>query len=189
MKFDAKGKRLENMKEIEWLLIDGYNLLHSRKEKIADIEIIEDEREKLIQEILEYSGYHFFKTIIVFDGKGTKVDWDVRSEFLQVVYTVSQETADQWIEKKTFELIKEGWIVKVVTSDFAEQQVTFGSGALRIPVREMNLELMMLPTEIKKITEDKDSRMSREEISDRLNLEIRQKLEEIRFQKTETRDS
>lgn len=177
------------MNEIEWLLIDGYNLLHSRKEKVADTEIIEDEREKLIQQILEYSGYHFLKTIIVFDGKGTKVDWDIRNEFLQVVYTVSQETADQWIEKKTFELIKEGWIVKVVTSDFAEQQVTFGSGALRIPVREMNLELLMLPGEIKKITADKDNRMARKEISDRLNLEVRQKLEKIRFQKREPGDS
>lgn len=174
------------MKEIEWLLIDGYNLLHSQKEKITDIE---NEREKLIHQISEYSGYYFVKTIIVFDGKGIKVDYDIRNEFLQVVYTVSHETADQWIEKKTFELVKEGWIVKVVTSDFAEQQVTFGSGALRIPVREMNLELLMLPTEIEKITAKKDSRMVRKEISDRLDLEVKQKLEEIRFPKRELGDS
>lgn len=189
MKFDVKGKRLNKMKEIEWLLIDGYNLLHSRKEKNASIESIEDERENLIHLFLEYSGYHSLKTIIVFDGKGTKIDCDIRNELLQVVYTTSQETADQWIEKKTFELIKEGWIVKVVTSDFAEQQVTFGSGALRIPVREMNLELLLLPAEIRKIRAEKDIRMAREEISDRLDLEVKQRLEKIRFQKREPGDS
>ena len=171
------------MREIEWLLVDGYNLLYQLHKSFDEMENREDIREKLIQKLLEYSGYHSIKTIVVFDGQGVRIDQDIRSEFLQTVYTMTNETADQWIEKKSVDLIKEGWLVKVVTSDYVEQQVVFGSGALRIPVREMIFEMKQLKKEIKQATESQDKILRRGEIAKRLGIDIVEKLEEIRFSK------
>lgn len=169
------------MREIEWLLIDGYNLLFQWCKNYEHLKNKENAREDLIQKLIEYSGYHSMRTIIIFDGQGAQADQNTRSEFFQILYTASGETADEWIEKKNFELLKEGWITKVVTSDYLEQQIVFGSGALRIPVREMILEMKQLRKEIKKIEESQSEILKRREISKSLDQEVMKKLNDIRF--------
>ena len=170
------------MESIEWLLVDGYNLLYGwRKNRCA----IEDAREDLLQHLIEYSGYHSLKTIVVFDGQGSLAETDRRAELLSVVYTASFETADQWIEKKTSQLCKEGWRVRVVTSDSAEQQHIFGSGALRVPVREMIFEMTQLAESLKKDKKARKQELVRSEIFGRLDGDIAKKLEKMRFAKKE----
>lgn len=168
---------------IEWLLVDGYNLLYSWKKDFFQFENPEDARESLVQQFMEYSGYYFIKVVVVFDGQGSLTTYDKRGELLDVVYTTSLETADQWIEKKTFRLIREGWKVKVVTSDRVEQQVVFGSGALRIPTGEMIREMLKMNVSIKIESEKRKGNIKREEVLDRLDQDISEKLNKIRFQR------
>lgn len=167
---------------VEWLLVDGYNLLHSWKRNFYQEERPEDARDSLVQQFMEYSGYYFIKVVVVFDGQGTMTTRDQQSDLLDVIYTTSLESADQWIEKKTFQLIREGWKVKVVTSDRVEQQVVFGSGALRIPTGEMIREMFEMNASIKSESEKRKGHARREEVFGRLDQETSEKLNKIRFQ-------
>ena len=55
-------------KSIEWLLVDGYNLIHELY-KPEEEQNIEDLRNSLAEVLLNFSGYHLLRTQIVFDGK------------------------------------------------------------------------------------------------------------------------
>lgn len=158
-------------KSIEWLLVDGYNLIHELY-KPEEEQNIEDLRNSLAEVLLNFSGYHLLRTQIVFDGKGLQLDKERKNPFFEIVFTRSNETADQWIELETQQLIREGWKVRVVTSDLLEQQQTFGSGALRISSREMAIELKATQSEIGKIMEMKRNNKSRTEIGGRLDPDV-----------------
>ena len=158
-------------KSIDWLLVDGYNLMYELYRPEED-QNLEELRNSLIEVLLNFSGYHLLRTQIVFDGKGLQLDKEKKNSLFEVVFTRSNETADQWIELETQQLIREGWKVRVVTSDLLEQQQTFGSGALRISSREMAIELKTTQNEIGKIMELKEKNKSRTEIGGRLDPEV-----------------
>ncbi len=118
----------------EYLLIDGYNIIHAWEElrNLAE-KNMDLARETLIHRICNYQGYHQCETIIVFDAY--RVEGGVRSVEkvcnIHVVYTKEAETADMYIEKATHELGKKHR-VRVATSDHLEQLIIIGNGALRI---------------------------------------------------------
>ena len=58
---------------------------------------------------------------------------------IHVVYTKEAETADSYIEKATHDLGKRHR-VRVVTSDYQEQIIILGNGALRISALEFQEE-------------------------------------------------
>ncbi len=119
----------------EYLLIDGYNIIHGWEElrKLAE-KNMDLARETLIHRICNYQGFHQCETIIVFDAY--RVEGGQRSVEkvcnIHVVYTKEAETADMYIEKVTHELGKKHSI-RVATSDHLEQLIIIGNGAIRIP--------------------------------------------------------
>ncbi len=119
----------------EYLLIDGYNIIHGWEElrKLAE-KNMDLARETLIRRICNYQGFHQCETILVFDAY--RVEGGVRSVEkvcnVHVVYTKEAETADMYIEKVTHELGKKHR-VRVATSDHLEQLIIIGNGAIRIP--------------------------------------------------------
>ena len=101
----------------EWLIVDGYNVINSwtdfaklRKDNL------EHARDLLREKILEYAVFKGYIGLLVFDAQ--EVQGSAEEEnygAVTVIYTDEGETADSWIERKTYELNKNGDKVFVVT--------------------------------------------------------------------------
>ena len=123
-----------------WLLVDGYNIIHAWDELRELSEVSFDAgRTRLLEILSNYQGYKNCRVIVVFDAY--KVAGRVKSEVetwhnIFVVYTKQAETADQYIAK-TVQEIKGRYNVTVATSDQLVQLIILGQGALRISAREL----------------------------------------------------
>lgn len=123
----------------ECLIVDGYNLLHSRGSAEGSITV---QREELIDELAAYQAYLSHRMIVVFDGYQRKdnAGSEFRNGNLEIVYTRTGQTADAYIEKLVGDLTKQ-YRITVVTSDALIQNSIFSHGAMRISSR-MFLEEM-----------------------------------------------
>lgn len=131
------------LKAIEYLFVDGYNIINSW-EKLRSLSEIDLEvaRNELIDIMAEYQHYTKTKVILVFDAhmvKGSNGKMEV-VKGIEVVYTKEDETADHYIER-TLDSIGRVKRVRVATSDWMEQQVILGRGGTRISARELEVEI------------------------------------------------
>lgn len=165
-----------------FLIIDGYNVINAWPQlKTISVESLEQARNLLIDKMTEYHSFTGTTVIIVFDAyqvKGTKVKLE-NINGVDVVFTKEHQTADSYIEIKVEELTKNKRnIVRVVTSDWAEQQVILGSGGIRATPKELEIELKNVEGKInKKIKETKKSKLL---LSDQLDESLLQLLEKWR---------
>lgn len=135
----------------KYLLIDGYNIIHSweRLKKIAE-QNIDDARMVLISKICNYRVMRNTDIIVVFDAykvKGTDREVE-KIDGISIVYTKEAETADSYIEKTSHELSK-NYNVSVATSDGLEQMIIFGSGAQRVTPAELEKDVERAEEEIR----------------------------------------
>ena len=136
----------------EYLLVDGYNIIHAWDDlrRIAQVDL-DDARTKLIDRLRNYQGWRKCKVIVVFDAykvKGNSGSVD-RMGDLSVVYTKEAETADMYIEKTSYALSKDNR-VRVATSDGLEQMIILGHGAVRVPAAEFEYELKQVEADIRR---------------------------------------
>jgi predicted RNA-binding protein with PIN domain len=149
-----KEKRKKPPKRTDdYLIIDGYNFIHAHPElsRLAASEL-SHAREALIRLVCNYQGYKKCRAIIVFDAykrRGGEGSVESYGE-VSVVYTKERQTADAYIEKTAYEL-GDKHSVRVVTSDYEEQLVILGAGALRVSCREFIEELATSADEIRDI--------------------------------------
>ena len=127
----------------EYLLVDGYNIIHAWPElKALAADNLDAARIRLADMLCNYRGYKGMTLILVFDAY--KVSGGVRREEvyhnIHIVYTAHAETADAYIERTVHQIGKKG-NVTVATSDGAEQVIIFGAGARRMSARELKEEL------------------------------------------------
>ena len=118
----------------EWLVVDGYNVINSWQDfrKFRE-ENLEHARELLKEKLAEYIAFKGYSGIVVFDAQEVQgVASFEKNGALEIVFTNEGETADSWIERRVYDLVKSGSSVFVVTSDYAEQLNVLGSGAYRI---------------------------------------------------------
>ncbi|MGV3266941.1 NYN domain-containing protein [Cytobacillus pseudoceanisediminis] len=134
------------------LLVDGYNIIGAwpelRELKNKDLS---SARDRLIEKMAEYQGYSGYRVIIVFDAhyvKGTEKKF--KDSKVEVIFTRNNETADERIEKLAIDLSNIKTQIHVATSDFTEQWVIFGQGALRKSARELLNEMNLIESSIKK---------------------------------------
>jgi len=164
----------------EYLIVDGYNIINAWDElKNLGKEDLESAREKLIDNIIEYSAYTGAKAIIVFDAyqvKNSQEKIEDRKN-VTVVYTKEHQTADSYIEKFIGKLSRYD-IVKVATNDYAEQQIILGKGATRITARELKFDLASIKSKIK--TKTNSTNLQRNALESFLDAETLSKLENIR---------
>lgn len=163
-------------------MIDGYNVINALPElKEISIQSLEEARNFLVDQMIEYHFYTGTEVILVFDAyqvKGTKVKRE-NIKGIEVVFTKEHQTADSYIEKRVEELVKDRRnVVKVVTSDWAEQQIVMGSGAIRVIPRELKLELDVIRIKIKNKMELDSQRKST--LGDIIDQKILQVLEKWR---------
>ncbi len=166
----------------EWLIVDGYNVINSwtdfaklRKDNL------EHARDLLREKILEYAVFKGYSGLLVFDAQ--EVQGSAEEEnygAVTVIYTDEGETADSWIERKTYELNKNGDKVFVVTSDYAEQINILGSGAYRISAREFKEEYKRAKKQIEEKVHATTSGTGRNELGGRLHEHVRAHFEKLR---------
>ncbi len=112
-----------------YLIVDGHSVifawpelskLHARRSSLA--------REGLIKQLRHYQDWTGVRVIIVFDGKGTKIEATADPGDVQIFYSRSGQTADAIIERlaskyaKRFELM-------VATADSMEGETVQACGA------------------------------------------------------------
>jgi predicted RNA-binding protein with PIN domain len=128
----------------EYLLIDGYNIIHAwdSLRAIAE-ENLDAARHRLIERLRNYQGFKQSPVIVVFDAYKVKGNPGSIEHLggLDVVYTREAETADMYIEKATYDLRKHHR-VRVATSDGLEQVIILGHGALRVPALSFEAEVL-----------------------------------------------
>ncbi len=168
------------MKDI--MLIDGYNFVYAFP-AIAKIkeQNLEHARDKLIDLLVNYSAFKGIKVILVFDAHFVPGQTSrEKIKDVEVVFTEEGETADSYIERLTYSLVKKEQKVYVVTSDWAEQQVVLGAGAVRFSSRELGQEILMVKKEIEERIDRQRFCNNRQEIGNRLKAEIATKLDAMR---------
>jgi predicted RNA-binding protein with PIN domain len=163
------------------LLVDGYNMIGAWPE-LAQLkhEKLESARDRLLDLLSNYQGYAGLTVVVVFDafrvpGAGA----EYRHQMLQVVYTRERETADECIERLVGELISVRRNIYVATSDQVEQHVAFGLGALRVPARELRLEVLQSSTDIRSAIK-KEIPLKRNPLGASLSEDVQRRLEQMR---------
>ncbi|WP_349409109.1 NYN domain-containing protein [Pseudalkalibacillus sp. SCS-8] len=141
---------------MEILLVDGYNMIGDW----PDLKVLRDHdlsaaRDLLVEKMAEYQAYTGMRVIVVFDAHfvpGTETKF--KNYRIEVIYTKENESADERIEKLAKELKDIRTKVHVATSDFLEQWVTFGLGALRKSARELAIEVNQIEKRITRKVDD-----------------------------------
>ncbi len=127
----------------EYLLVDGYNIIHAWEELKELSQVSLDAARKALMDILSnYQGFKKCEIILVFDAYKVKGNPGSVEKYhnIHVVYTKEAETADAYIERVTYEIGKRHR-VRVATSDGAEQLIILGHGALRVSARTFHQEI------------------------------------------------
>ncbi len=127
----------------DFLLVDGYNVIHAWKE-LSDLAKgdLEQARGRLQDILCNYQGYRGCDVILVFDAYRVASHPTETFDYhnIHVVYTKTAETADQYIERFTVEKA-ERYHVTVVTSDGLEQIIIRGAGAHLLSARDFEAEV------------------------------------------------
>ena len=166
-------------------MIDGYNVVNNWREfKAVREESLEHAREMLITAAAEYAAFKGQEAIIVFDA--LEVQSLSREEIrggVRIIFSSEGETADSWIERRAYELAKEGNKVFVVTSDYAEQIAILGVGAYRISAREFHEDYFEVKKQIRERNDRGTKGKARNEVGSRLNGDVLDQLERLRRKK------
>lgn len=144
---EKKPKKPAVKKELPpCLIIDGYNMIYSWDElhELGETDIT-TAREILIDELLAYQAYLRWHMIIVFDGYKVQGNYGTRQKQndTEIIYTRTNETADEYIEKLSREL-RDTYDITVATSDALIQNAIFAHGALRMSARELKSRIELL---------------------------------------------
>ena len=136
----------------EYLLIDGYNIIHAWNELKNIFEQSPDTaRSILVNRLCNYQAMKRNNIILVFDAykvKGNEREIEKVNNVI-IVYTKEAETADTYIEKTSKELSK-NYRVRVATSDSQEQMIVFGNGAVRVSAEDFRAEVEAAEAEIRR---------------------------------------
>jgi predicted RNA-binding protein with PIN domain len=170
--------------EKEYLLVDGYNVIHAwdRLHELAELNL-EAARAALMDILCNYQGYRSYQVILVFDAYKVKGNPGevLRYHNIDVVYTKEAETADRYIEKTAHE-IGSKYRVTVVTSDGVEQVIIRGAGCTLMSSREFKEDAELVNKKIHEELEDKKAG-GRTYLFDSLDEELKMYLENVRLGK------
>ncbi|MBP3038127.1 NYN domain-containing protein [Bacillaceae bacterium Marseille-Q3522] len=133
------------------LIVDGYNIIGAWPELVElKKRDLAGARDRLIEKLADYQGYTGYRVIVVFDAQYVKGNENKTiNAKVEVIFTKENETADERIEKLASSFINRTTKVHVATSDFTEQWVIFGQGALRKSARELLNEMNLIEHQIK----------------------------------------
>ena len=112
-----------------YLIVDGHSVIfawpelrkvHARRSSVA--------REALLKQLRDYQDWTGVHVVVVFDGKGKKVDAISDPAEVQVFYSRSGQSADAIIERLASKYAKR-FDLTVATSDSMEAETVHACGA------------------------------------------------------------
>jgi hypothetical protein len=164
-------------------VIDGYNIIHAwhHYKKLRET-ALDHARDKLVETMVNFAATSRSEVTIVFDAHLVKAGYERVEKIINVTvcYTGQDETADSLIERLVGDLLKKQRVF-VVTSDWDEQKIVFGRGAYRLTPNELLGQIKKLNQEARRHA--KNSLPAEDYLENRLNDEVRKKLEFWRRQK------
>ena len=137
----------------DFLLVDGYNIIFAWDElKELSHTSLDTARHVLMNLLCNYQGYRGCTLILVFDAYKVPQGLGSVEKYhnIHIVYTRQAETADQYIERLSFEL-RGRRRVRVATSDNLEQLIILGHGAERISAQHFHDAVYAAQAEIARI--------------------------------------
>ena len=153
--------------------MDGYNIIFAWEDLKALAQQDLAAARTVLEDILSnYRGFRNCEVILVFDAykvKGNPGSVEKRNN-VYVVYTREAQTADNYIERTTYELGRRHR-VRVATSDGLEQMIILGHGAMRLSAKAFRAEVEEANLQISRLIEAHNRRgggMSK--IGERVNL-------------------
>ena len=172
---------------INYLLVDGYNVIHDVDElKEASLSSLDMARVKLGDELCEYAALSGYRIILVFDahlvadGIGSIQDY----RGIKIVFTKEAQTADEYIEQVAYRLSKlsKKERVYVATSDYVEQLIILASGAFRITPGELWKEVKRVKQNMR-LKYNSTRPIKRNPIESLIDAETAKKLDAMRYGK------
>lgn len=165
------------------IIVDGYNVVNAWPEliKLKDNNL-EHARDRLVDKLAGYGSYKGYRVIVVFDAhsiSGAQQREEERGG-VEIVYTAEGETADSYIEKLAYNLVRKGEQVFVVTSDWAEQMVILGAGAFRIPARQLERDILAAEKKMTNAFTENTLTYRRHELGSRIDGDVARRLDEMR---------
>ncbi len=121
-----------------WLIIDGYNLLHQDGALDGKLDDLPTARQRLVRRIERAAPEMAPRITVVFDGREGGRDVAFDAPHLEVLFSPSNRTADGLIEQMVHDAENPERIL-VVTSDWTEQRLVSAFGASVISCREFLL--------------------------------------------------
>lgn len=162
------------------LIVDGYNIIGAWGDlkKLRDVDL-QSSRDALIDKMADYQGYTGTKVMIVFDAYTVHgIEKNMKQSRVEVIFTRKNQTADEKIEQLAIELRNINTQIYVATSDYTEQWVIFGQGALRKSARELELEVQAMEQQVRRRT--KDTKEQQPAMRKIFSKDITEKLEKLR---------
>lgn len=167
----------------EYLFVDGYNVIFAwpKLNKTA-AQSLETARQNLLDIMCDYQGLKENILTVVFDAYNTHGGLGSQQNYnnIRVVYTKEFETADNYIEMEANRLAKSRATVCVVTSDYTEQIIILGRGAVRMSAVEFFNEVELVRKNARKrFIENKPAKKN--PLMDMLDSETASALERLRL--------
>ncbi|MBQ2751419.1 MAG: TetM/TetW/TetO/TetS family tetracycline resistance ribosomal protection protein [Oscillospiraceae bacterium] len=140
---DSGKIKIQDRSGPEYLLVDGYNIIFAWEDlnELAQRDI--GAARSLLEDILiNYQAFRNCEVILVFDAykvKGNPGSVEKHGG-IYVVYTKEAQTADNYIERTTYQLGKHH-NVRVATSDRLVQMIITGHSALRMSAQSFRAEV------------------------------------------------
>lgn len=129
------------MAKSDYLIVDGYNILHDWPELTNLMTIdLETARKSLMDTLAEYSKSSGVRVHLVFDAyepKGSRTYLERKG--IEVIFTQENETADKYIERLIDRIGRKSRQseIKVASSDAMIQRIILGRGATRVSASEL----------------------------------------------------
>ena len=155
-KKEKDARRREVRKD--YLIVDGYNVIFAWDElKELAKGSFAGARERLVEMLVNYHGYRGGELVLVFDGYKVKGNPGTKEDVggIHVVYTMENESADNYIEKLVHEIGK-NYHVRVATSDGLIQLTALRMGVQRLSSRELEFEVRKALEEIDEVLASQD---------------------------------
>ncbi len=114
--------------DFDWLIIDGYNLLHQDAALDGRRADLQTARQRLVRRIERAAPEMAPRISVVFDGRESGRDAAFDAPHLEVLFSPANRTADAVIERMVAEAGHPEKIC-VVTSDRIEEQIVSSAGA------------------------------------------------------------
>lgn len=171
------GQAQQEVKE-QFLLVDGYNIIHAWPELA---ELAEDNmdaaRVKLLDALCSYQAVKQCHVIVVFDAYRVPGQIERISDYhnIKVVFTKEAQTADEYIERFAYEH-QNKYKITVATSDALEQIIISGAGSVVLSAQDLLKELEFVVEQTRQLSREQ---LTRNYLGDAVKPETKEQIEKL----------